>query len=53
MDMNAIFTTVKDLVANIDWEEVIATVKTVAEKIIPIITEKVIPVITDLIGKVA
>lgn len=53
MDMNAIFTTVKDVVASIDWEKVIATAKEVIEKLIPIITEKVIPAITDLIGKVA
>ena len=53
MDFTAIINTVVEAVKGVDWEKVIATVKDVVEKIIPIITDKVVPVITDLIGKIA
>ena len=53
MDFTAIINTVVEAVKGVDWEKVIATVKDVAEKVIPVITDKVIPFITDLVGKIA
>ncbi len=49
MDFNAIINTVVELVKGIDWEKVIATVKDIAEKAMPII-EKVIKFIADNVG---
>jgi hypothetical protein len=51
--MENIIGTVTELLGKIEWDKVIATVKDIVEKIIPIITDKVVPVITDLIGKIA
>ncbi len=53
MDFTSILNSVIDVVKGIEWDKVIATVKDVAEKVIPIITDKVIPFITDLVGKIA
>ncbi|MBO5859329.1 MAG: hypothetical protein J6R20_06085 [Clostridia bacterium] len=53
MDFTAILNTVVEAVKGVDWEKVIATVKDIVEKIIPIITDKVVPVIVDLVGKIA
>ncbi len=49
MDFTAIINKVIEVVKGIDWEQVIATVKTVIEKAAPIV-EKVIAFISENVG---
>lgn len=49
MDFTAIINSVVEVVKGIDWEEVIATVKDIIEKAVPVI-EKVIAFIADNVG---
>lgn len=49
MDFNAIINSVVEVVKGIDWEKVIATVKDIAEKAMPVI-EKLIKFIADNVG---
>lgn len=49
MDFNAIINSVVEVVKGIDWEKVIATVKDIAEKAIPVI-EKLVQFIADNVG---
>ena len=49
MDFTAIINKVIEVVKGIDWEQVIATVKTVIEKATPIV-EKVIAFIAENVG---
>ena len=49
MDFNAIINSVVEVVKGIDWEKVIATVKDIAEKAVPVI-ETVIKFIADNVG---
>lgn len=49
MDFTAIINQVIEVVKGIDWEQVIATVKTIIEKATPIV-EKVIALIAENVG---
>ncbi len=49
MDFNAIITSIVDVIKGINWDEVIATVKSIAEKVIPVV-EELIGAIAEKVG---